>query len=77
MRHDLFWREIAPNRGDMAMGIAQQTGFQITRDGVRSRDITFLLGYAAFAIVLLLLIYLDSTSSGIAVGDFKSMTVFP
>jgi hypothetical protein len=61
--------------GDKTMGIAQQTSFQITKGEVRSRDKRILLGYAAFAIVLLLVIYLDSMSSG--TGDLTSMTVFP
>jgi hypothetical protein len=63
--------------GDKTMGIAQQTSFQITKGEVRSRDMTILLGYAAFAIVLLLVIYLDSMSSGTAHGDLTLMTVFP
>jgi hypothetical protein len=59
------------------MGIAQQTSFQITKSEVRSRDITILLGYVVFAIVLLLVIYFDSMSSGTAHGDLTSTTVFP
>jgi hypothetical protein len=59
------------------MGIAQQTRFQIAKGEVRSRDMTILLGYAAFAIVLLIVIYLDSMSSGTVHGDLTSMIVFP
>jgi hypothetical protein len=57
------------------MGIAQQTNFKTTKNEVGSRDVTILLGYAAFAIALVLLICLDSMYRGQA--DFTSMTVFP
>ena len=59
------------------MQIAQQTRFETAQREVRSRDMTILLGYAAFAIVLLIAIYLGSMSSGTAPGDFATMTVFP
>ena len=41
------------------MGIAQHTSFQIAKGEVRSRDMTILLGYVVFAIVFLLVIYLN------------------
>jgi hypothetical protein len=59
------------------MQIAQQTRFETAQREVRSRDMTILLGYAAFAIVLLIAIYLGSMSSGTAPGDFATMTAFP
>jgi hypothetical protein len=59
------------------MGIAQHTSFQITKGEVRNRDMTILLGYVVFAIVVLLVIYLDSMSSGTAHGDLIPTTVFP
>lgn len=59
------------------MEIAQQTGFETAHREVRSRDVTILLGYAAFAIVLLIGIYWGAMSSGTAPGDFAAMAVFP
>jgi hypothetical protein len=59
------------------MEIAQQTRFQTTQPVVRSYDVTILLGYSFFAIVLLIAIYFGSMSSGMAPGDLASMTVFP
>jgi hypothetical protein len=56
------------------MGIVKQTSFKFTKGEVRSRDMAISLGYAAFAIVLLLLICLNSTPGH---SDFTSMTVFP
>ncbi len=43
---------------------------------VKSYDISILLGYSIFAIVFLIVVYLDSVSPGTASGDFASMTVF-
>jgi hypothetical protein len=59
------------------MEIAQRTRFETAQSEVRSHDMTILLGYATFAIVLLIAIYLGSMSSGAAPGDFATMTVFP
>ena len=59
------------------MAIAQQTRFETTRHEVRSHDVTILLGYSVFAFLLLIGIYWDSMSSGLAPGDLASMTVFP
>jgi hypothetical protein len=59
------------------MEIAQQARVGITQREVKSHDMTILLGYLFFAIVLLFGIYLASMSSGTAPGDFASMTVFP
>jgi hypothetical protein len=59
------------------MEIVQQTRFQTTQPVVRSYDVTILLGYSFFVIVLLIAIYFGSMSSGMAPGDLASMTVFP
>jgi hypothetical protein len=59
------------------MGIAQQTGFVIAQSEVRSHDVAIILGYAVFAIALLIAIYFASMSSGVMPGDLASMTVFP
>jgi hypothetical protein len=59
------------------MAIVQQDGFGAASGGLKSYDHTILIGYAAFAIVLLIAIYFASLSSGIAPDDFASMTVFP
>jgi hypothetical protein len=70
-------RSRAGHIGDKKMEIAQRTRFETAQRKVRSYDATILLGYAAFAIVLLAGIYWGSVSSGIAPGDLASMTVFP
>jgi hypothetical protein len=57
------------------MAITQQSGFQILKDEVRSRDMTILVGYVTVSILLLLLIYLASV--GTAPGDLEPMTAFP
>jgi hypothetical protein len=59
------------------MEIAQTTKFKTAQREVRSHDMTIILGYAAFAIVLLIAIYLASLSAGTASADFATMTVFP
>jgi len=74
------------------MAIAQQTRFQtaptrletsrletsgLATRGLANRDVAILIGYAAFAIVLLIAIYLAAMSCGTAPGDLATMTVFP
>ena len=59
------------------MEIAQQIRFETAQREIKNHDLKILFGYAAFAIVLLIAIYLGSTSSGTAAGDFGTMTVFP
>jgi hypothetical protein len=59
------------------MEIAQQARLETAQSGVKGHDVTILAGYSFFAIVLLLGIYFGSMSSGTALGDFASMTVFP
>jgi hypothetical protein len=59
------------------MAIAQRTKFETAQHEVRSHDVTVILGYTAFAILLLIAMYFGSMSSGTAPGDFATMTVFP
>jgi hypothetical protein len=59
------------------MTIVQQAKFETAPDDLKSFDNTIKIGYAALAIVALIVIYLSSTSSGTAPVDFASMTVFP
>jgi hypothetical protein len=59
------------------MEIAQHTRLKGAESEIRSRDLTILLGYAAFAALLLIGIYWGSMSSGAAAGEFATMIVFP
>jgi hypothetical protein len=59
---------------DDTMEVAEQ--FTAQRE-VKNHDAMISVGYAIFAIVLLIAIYFGSMSSGTAPGDFASMTVFP
>jgi hypothetical protein len=59
------------------MAISEQARLETIQRTARSRDPAILLGYAIFAIVLMIAIYLGSMSSGTAPVDFASMTVFP
>ena len=59
------------------MEIVQRTRFKTAQREAGSYDVTIVLGYVAFAIVLVIAIYLGSLSSGTAPGDFATMTVFP
>ena len=71
-------REIALDPlGITQMEIAELSRFKTVKSEVRGHDVTILLGYSIFAIVLLIAIYFDSMSSGIAPGDLASITVFP
>jgi hypothetical protein len=70
-----YWRQ--ETIGGRTMEIAQQSGFEATRREVGSHDSTILVGYSVFAVLFLIAIYWGAMSSGIAPGDFASMTVFP
>ena len=59
------------------MEIAQRTKFETAEHEVSSHDVMIILGYMAFAILLLMAMYFGSMSSGTAPGDFATMTVFP
>jgi hypothetical protein len=59
------------------MSIAQQSGFEVAPTRLPNYDVQIQVGYAAFAIILLVAIYLGSMSSGTAPGDSAVMTVLP
>jgi hypothetical protein len=59
------------------MAITQQARFETAPSRPRSYVVSIVIGYAAFATVLLIAIYLGSLSSGTAPGDFAVMTAFP
>jgi len=59
------------------MEIAQQTRFETTQRKVRSHDVTILLGYTVFAILLLIGIYWGSLAPALTPDDLASMTAFP
>ena len=50
---------------------------QIKNREVKNYDMSILLGYSIFAIVLLIAVYFDSMSPGTALSDFASTTVLP
>jgi len=59
------------------MAIAHPTRFEIATSEASDYDVRIIAGYAAFALVLLIAIYLASLSAGTAPGDFAAMDVFP
>jgi hypothetical protein len=59
------------------MAIAKQSRFDAVQGEVKNYDLTILLGYSAFASLLLIAIYFGSLSSGTPPGDLATMTVFP
>ncbi len=59
------------------MAIAHPTRFEIATSETGNHDIRIIVGYAAFASVLLIAIYLASLSAGTAPGDFAAMGLFP
>jgi hypothetical protein len=59
------------------MEIAERSRFEATQREVRSYDTAIMFAYALLSIMLLIVIYLDSMSSGTASGDFASMVAFP
>lgn len=59
------------------MELAQQVRLASTKSDVRSRDLSIILGYSAFALVMLIAIYLAAGQSGTLSVDFADMTVFP
>jgi hypothetical protein len=44
---------------------------------VPGRDMTIILGYSIFALVMLLAIYLAASGPGTAAADFANMVAFP
>jgi hypothetical protein len=69
--------DLVDHIGDKTMEIVQRARLKTAQGELRSHDMTILVGYVAFAIVLVLAIYFDALSSGTAPGDFATMTVFP
>jgi hypothetical protein len=61
----------------MQMEIAQQTRSETAQREVRSHDVTILLGYTVFAILLLVGIYWGSLAPALTPDELASMTVFP
>jgi hypothetical protein len=59
------------------MELTQQVRLASAKPDVRSRDLTIILGYATFAVVTLIAIYLAAGGPGTAAADFANMTVFP
>jgi hypothetical protein len=59
------------------MALAQQVRLSATRSGERSHDITILLGYCVFAIVMVIAICLASGGPGTDVANFATMSAFP
>jgi hypothetical protein len=59
------------------MGLAQQVQLAPTESKVRSRDVSIMLGYAVFAIVILIAIGLAARQAGTSPVDLAAITVFP
>jgi hypothetical protein len=59
------------------MEIVQRAKLQTVQRESKDHDLAIVLGYVAFAIVLMIAIYLGGLSSGTAAGDLATMTVFP
>jgi hypothetical protein len=60
--------------GDLQMALAQQIAS--AKVGVRSRDMTIILGYSIFALGMLLAIYLAGSPPGTEAADFANMVAF-
>lgn len=58
------------------MELAQQVRIASTKSHVLGGDVSIVLGYLAFAL-LLVAIYLASGQPGTEPGDFSKMTLFP
>jgi hypothetical protein len=59
------------------MELAQQVRLASTKSDVRSRDLSIIIGYAAFALIVLVAIYLADGEPGTSAADLANMTVFP
>jgi hypothetical protein len=59
------------------MELAQQVRIASAKADVRGRDISIILGYSIFALVMLLAIYFAAGGPGTAEADFANMVVFP
>ncbi len=60
------------------MELAQQVRLaSTTSNNVRSRDHAIIIGYAVFALVLIVAIYLAGGEPGTSAADLADVTVFP
>jgi len=59
------------------MELAQQVRLASTKSDVRSRDMSIIIGYAAFALVLLVALYLAGGEPGTSAADLANTTFFP
>ena len=59
------------------MELAHQARLASTKSDVRSHDLSIILGYFTFALVMVIAIYLAAGQSGTSPVDFANMTVFP
>ena len=59
------------------MELAQQVRIASNKSDVRSHDHSIIIGYAAFALVLMVAIYLAGGEPGTSAADLANMTVFP
>jgi hypothetical protein len=65
------------------MELAQQVRLASTKTlvsnkpDVRSRDMSIIIGYAAFALIVLVALYLAGGEPGTSAADLANMTVFP
>ena len=57
------------------MALAQQVAS--AKIDVPGRDMTIILGYSVFALVMLLAIYLAASGPGTEPADFANMVAFP
>jgi hypothetical protein len=60
-----------------AKSLASNKSLAPTKSDVRSHDLSIIIGYAAFAVVLVVAIYLAGGEPGTSAADFANMTVFP
>jgi hypothetical protein len=59
------------------MEIVRRARSRMVRHGGTNRDATIMLGYVVFAIVIMILVYLDALSPGVEAGDVATMAVLP
>ena len=59
------------------MALAQQVRLTAAKGSERRHDMTILLGYSVFAIMMVIAIYLASSGPGMEFADFATMSTFP
>jgi len=62
---------------EVNMAMAHPTRFEIVTSEPGNHDVRIMAGYAAFAFVLLIAIYLASQSAGTAPADLAAMGILP